>query len=468
MLSINAQVEDILTNLNNPADLLFHENSMYFIDQTSVNKVDMLSSSFTVEPLFSGLTSGASLALGDGILYFADFSEGQIWKMDITNNNQIAEILVDGIQRPNMLAISDTFLYHTDSTTVGLLDEIRKIDLTDPNPQSVPFLSNLERSAIGIEIYNDELFYSETNDDNFSSIMKASLTASTPVPELLFSGINWLQGLSRCGSDIYASARDGNEILKFNPSCGSTDLQNVVSNVNNPRQTAIYGDFLYILSTTNDKIVRTPIFDQTCSIDVQEACNSYTWQDGNTYTSSTNSPTYVLPNIAGCDSIVTLDLTINNVNTNAINLTLDNVLMAEAIEADFQWLDCTNNFAPLIGETGQTFTPTSSGTYAVQITQNGCIDTSMCLDVIITSIDEMNLNSSVKIYPNPTEGEVLIEFGDLRNFEIELYSPLGELLSQNSIINRSGYTISLDNITGLYFLKLRFGEVCRVFRIIKI
>ncbi|MFN9882056.1 MAG: hypothetical protein ACK53R_01640, partial [Bacteroidota bacterium] len=46
--------------------------------------------------------------------------------------------------------------------------------------------------------------------------------------------------------------------------------------------------------------------------DVQTHCNSYTWIDGNTYTSSTNTPTYTITLPNGCDSIVTLDLTINN------------------------------------------------------------------------------------------------------------------------------------------------------------
>ena len=44
--------------------------------------------------------------------------------------------------------------------------------------------------------------------------------------------------------------------------------------------------------------------------DVQTACDSYTWIDGNTYTESNNTATFVLENAAGCDSTVTLDLTI--------------------------------------------------------------------------------------------------------------------------------------------------------------
>ncbi len=47
-------------------------------------------------------------------------------------------------------------------------------------------------------------------------------------------------------------------------------------------------------------------------IDQQAACASYTWIDGVTYTESTNTPTFLFPgaSAAGCDSLVTLNLTI--------------------------------------------------------------------------------------------------------------------------------------------------------------
>ena len=44
--------------------------------------------------------------------------------------------------------------------------------------------------------------------------------------------------------------------------------------------------------------------------DFQTSCNSYTWIDGVTYTSSTNTPTFTLTNQNGCDSIISLNLTI--------------------------------------------------------------------------------------------------------------------------------------------------------------
>jgi hypothetical protein len=72
------------------------------------------------------------------------------------------------------------------------------------------------------------------------------------------------------------------------------------------------------------------IGNSTSSIDVQSACNSYTWIDGNSYTSSTNSPSTTIGNAAGCDSIVTLSLIITNTVTG-----IDNQSACES----YTWID---------------------------------------------------------------------------------------------------------------------------------
>ena len=52
--------------------------------------------------------------------------------------------------------------------------------------------------------------------------------------------------------------------------------------------------------------------NKSYATDVQMACDSFIWIDGNTYTASNNSAQHILTNSLGCDSVVTLDLTINN------------------------------------------------------------------------------------------------------------------------------------------------------------
>ena len=56
------------------------------------------------------------------------------------------------------------------------------------------------------------------------------------------------------------------------------------------------------------------VLESSNSVDSQSHCDSYVWIDGNEYTSS-NTATVTLTNEVGCDSVVTLDLTILNSNT---------------------------------------------------------------------------------------------------------------------------------------------------------
>ena len=64
----------------------------------------------------------------------------------------------------------------------------------------------------------------------------------------------------------------------------------------------------------------SPINYSNTGIENQTACDEYTWH-GVTYTTSTNTPTYTEQNAAGCDSVVTLNLTINHSNTGIENQT---------------------------------------------------------------------------------------------------------------------------------------------------
>ncbi len=97
--------------------------------------------------------------------------------------------------------------------------------------------------------------------------------------------------------------------------------------------------------------------------DIQSACDSYTWIDGNTYTASNNSATFVLSNASGCDSTVTLDLTITNSNTGTDTQTACD---------SYMWID------------GNTYTASNNSATFVLINSAGC-DSTVTLDLTITN-----------------------------------------------------------------------------------
>ena len=80
---------------------------------------------------------------------------------------------------------------------------------------------------------------------------------------------------------------------------------------------------VYTFASTNSNgcdstaILNLTINNSTTSTDTQTACDSFTWIDGVTYTSSNNSATFTSTNAAGCDNVATLNLTINPSTTSS-------------------------------------------------------------------------------------------------------------------------------------------------------
>ena len=198
------------------------------------------------------------------------------------------------------------------------------------------------------------------------------------------------------------------------------------------------------------------INNATTGVDVQTACDSYTWLDGNTYTSSNNSATITLTNAVGCDSIVTLDLTINTVN---INTTLTGLtISADAVGATYQWLDCNNNFAVLPMATNQSFTPAQNGDYAVVVTENSCVDTSACVSVTAIAVNTLADKDAIKVYPNPTQQTIYIDLGEIEAVSIDVYSADGKLVQQELTIQGNLHQIELPKTAGVYLLKITTSQ----------
>lgn len=198
------------------------------------------------------------------------------------------------------------------------------------------------------------------------------------------------------------------------------------------------------------------IFSPGCtpgtSIYTDTACNSFTWTSGNgqTYTSSNNTATHVIPNSAanGCDSIITLNLTIKI--TTAVSLS-GTTLTAHQAGATYQWIDCDNGNTPIPGETSQSFTfiPNSNGSYSVEITADGCTATSNCIAVNSAGIENNSFLSGTSIYPNPTNGYFVIDIpGD---FQLKITDLTGRTIME-TIINEGKNQLELNEIPGVYLL----------------
>lgn len=127
------------------------------------------------------------------------------------------------------------------------------------------------------------------------------------------------------------------------------------------------------------------------TISANEAGAAYQWINcsGNTpvagATNQSFTPTQtgnyaVIVNNGSCSD------TSNCVNVVVCNLTATATSNGSTVTAGqsgtYQWINCSGN-TPIAGATNQSFTPTQTGNYAVIITNNGCVDTSDCVNVVV-------------------------------------------------------------------------------------
>lgn len=193
------------------------------------------------------------------------------------------------------------------------------------------------------------------------------------------------------------------------------------------------------------------------SIDIINVCSAYTWINGVTYTTNNSTATYNIIGGAssGCDSIITLNLNINQSSNLSINQIGSTIISNNSV-ASYVWLDCDNNFSVIPGETSQSYTSTSSGNYAVELTENGCVDTSECAYITPLSLLDHSLNESFTVYPNPNQGEFSIQFKKVEDFmSINIYTILGQKVNQFHFENESEVFLQIEGEPGVYILELQ-------------
>ncbi len=143
-------------------------------------------------------------------------------------------------------------------------------------------------------------------------------------------------------------------------------------------------------------------------------------------------------------------------------------MTANAANAAYQWLDCNNNFSKIEGATNQSFTPAVSGNYAVEVSLEGCIDTSACYGITIVSIFDNVFSDNIRIYPNPTSGNLMIDLGQqLSEISVEINDINGRVIRTEKFYNRRLIEMSLNEPAGIYFIKLVSDHNMAVFRVIK-
>lgn len=264
------------------------------------------------------------------------------------------------------------------------------------------------------------------------------------------------------------------------------------------------------VTTVNYTINANPIYRETLT---RETCAYYEHLGQILYTSGVYVDT--LTSVTGCDSIITLNLTVATPSHYYVDVTTceeytlgtqiltetgvyvetfesilgcaDSIVHVNFTKIDqvtafithqgntltahpsgenilYQWENCGTGMA-VPGANGREFTPLEFGTYRVRLVQGACIGTSMCVvysTTGITVLDEMEL----AVYPNPSKDHVIITFSSEDPLKATLVDATGQVVYTTQVL--SGDQIDIAHLAvGVYLLQVESAHTIQTVRVIK-
>jgi len=236
--------------------------------------------------------------------------------------------------------------------------------------------------------------------------------------------------------------------------------------VNTSTDTLIIGnDSLISDKFTRDIIKYNLCYPSSDSIAVS-SCYSYTSLSGKYVWNSSGIYKDTVMNFIGCDSIITINL---NIDTADVSISTNgNTISSNANFSNYQWLDCNNSFLPIAGATSQSYTATANGNYAVEVTQNGCIDTSSCVSITTVGLLENTFEKKITLYPNPTNGHLNINLDSMHsNVMVDVKNILGQEVLKENFESIESFDLKIEDLNGIYIVEIASGDEHITIKVIK-
>ena len=207
----------------------------------------------------------------------------------------------------------------------------------------------------------------------------------------------------------------------------------------------------------------------TDTLDVT-TCNSYTVPSGDETYNTSGTYQDTVPTSAGCDSVLVINLNIGGSLNVSLSQTGRRTIRANVPTGNYQWLICdtTGGYQPIDGSSGQTFRAFRSASYAVAVDQGGgCRDTSACFSIQNVGLEDRTQQSGLSVYPNPANDELRIEIS--RDAErLELLTITGRQVRDRQVFSQQGVqTLDVADLAeGVYMIKLYDGDGIRTQKVV--
>ncbi|MEY8850086.1 M28 family peptidase [Psychroserpens sp. XS_ASV72] len=142
------------------------------------------------------------------------------------------------------------------------------------------------------------------------------------------------------------------------------------------------------------------------------------------------------------------------------------MLTANQTSASYQWINCDTDL-PISGATNQSYTPTVSGTYAVEVTSGACTEISECFEFDTLGLDSF-VASEVKLFPNPVKSQLHIDVSGIDGaIALDLFDVSGKLILQKTSSDHITSLPMKELPEGVYFLKLTSAQKTGTYKVVK-
>jgi len=260
------------------------------------------------------------------------------------------------------------------------------------------------------------------------------------------------------GNDAYMLRLTQCDATSFNfndSACGSYDFNGTVYT-----ESGTYEALLTSLAGCDSLVtVQLEVFESSIS-DILLTTNDVVTYNDILYTQAGNY-TQTLQNVNGCDSIIYIEVFILE---DGWPLSVEGEDITHNVTGQsYQWVDCDNNNAPIPGATEQSFSPTQSGNYAVIVYGNEGDAMSDCVQFTYVGITEEN-TANVKVYPNPFSDIIVIDLEDT-NAMYAIIDISGRRVKEG-MLNQKQLSLS-DLSNGTYTLQVYTSQSNFALKIVK-
>ena len=198
----------------------------------------------------------------------------------------------------------------------------------------------------------------------------------------------------------------------------------------------------------------------------QSFCQGGTLAFGTQTISTPGTYTRTIPNAVGCDSVITLTASYQVFNT-TVTQTGATLSVPTQTGAIYKWIKCPQ-LTSIAGAINPSYTPiTLTGAYACVITINGCKDTTDCISVDQTGLENINLSSYVEVYPNPTTDVLNVESNSFGILEYKVLDLNGRVIAKELMLGSTNKlnlsTVNFERGTYILELSTEFGSIKKVF-----